>query len=140
MKVLGVLKTVADWHEIEWELFRDSSVRWREITMARYEGFWLARRHTGRSYPVIGRVMGFDHTSVIYACRRFDEMVAAGIAPDRSPFLASGQRPEKAAFWRPVPDEFKSLRITGQHYRNFREFRRHKGVASFREAWRKTHV
>lgn len=134
MNATYVLRTVADWHGIEWQLFKDSGTRWREISLARREAFWLARKHTGRSYPIIARVMGFDHSSVLQACRRFEEMIAEGTAPDRSALLLAGERPEKPEFWGPIATSTIQSRKAGRDYRERALLRRHKGVTRSMQA------
>ena len=47
-----------------------------ETVRCRMIAMYLARKFTRRPYPVIGRQMGgFDHSTVIYAERRIDEML-----------------------------------------------------------------
>ncbi len=46
-------------------------------TKARAILYWLIRRHQNRSLPVIGRALGgFDHTSILWGCRRVDDVIA----------------------------------------------------------------
>ncbi|NIA21177.1 MAG: chromosomal replication initiator protein DnaA [Anaerolineaceae bacterium] len=53
--------------------------RTRTITLPRQFAMCLARRMTTLSFPDIGRLMGGkNHTTVIAACKRTEQMVAAG--------------------------------------------------------------
>jgi hypothetical protein len=48
------------------------------IVRARWVGLWLARTMTGMSYPKIGMAFGgIDHATVINACKRMRERLAA---------------------------------------------------------------
>lgn len=42
---------------------------------ARQAGMWLARHVTRQSYPAIGRAFDRDHTSVIYAVSRIEQLM-----------------------------------------------------------------
>lgn len=37
----------------------------------------IAYEHTSSSYPQIADVFGVDHTTVMYACKKLDELVDA---------------------------------------------------------------
>lgn len=51
----------------------------RTIALARNIAMLLARKHTGLSFPEIGRLMGNkDHTTVLLACRRMQKILDAG--------------------------------------------------------------
>ena len=55
-----------------------SSARNSRLAWARQVAMYLARRHTGASLPAIGeRFGGRNHTTVMYACRRAGERLAA---------------------------------------------------------------
>ena len=55
-----------------------SSARSGPVAWARQVAMYLARRHTGASLPAIGeRFGGRNHTTVMYACRRAGERLAA---------------------------------------------------------------
>ena len=55
-----------------------SSARSGRVSWPRQVAMYLARRHTGETLPAIGRQFGGrNHTTVIYACRRADERLAA---------------------------------------------------------------
>lgn len=51
--------------------------RHKHIVSARQKAMWLARKHSGKSFPSIGRHFGRDWTTVIHAVRRVDEMIQA---------------------------------------------------------------
>lgn len=54
-----------------------SKSRHRHRVEARHAAMWLADRVTGKSYPVIGRAFGRDHSSVIHGVKRANEMRAS---------------------------------------------------------------
>jgi len=55
-----------------------STVRSGRIAWARQVAMYLARRHTGASLPAIGEQFGGrNHTTVMYACRKAGERLAA---------------------------------------------------------------
>jgi chromosomal replication initiator protein len=55
-----------------------SSARNSRLAWARQVAMYLARRHTGASLPAIGeRFGGRNHTTVMYACRKAGERLAA---------------------------------------------------------------
>jgi chromosomal replication initiator protein len=55
-----------------------SPARANRIAWARQVGMYLARRHTGASLPAIGERFGNrNHTTVMYACRKATERLAA---------------------------------------------------------------
>ena len=58
-----------------------SPCRSRALVAARHVAMYLARRHTDRSYPEIGRRFGRDHSSVISAVRGIEarRMVDPGL-------------------------------------------------------------
>ena len=55
-----------------------TSKKSRTIALARGIAMYLARKHTDMSFPEIGRFMGKNHTTVILACRRIGDSMAAG--------------------------------------------------------------
>jgi chromosomal replication initiator protein len=63
------------------EVSRDellSSARTGRVAWARQVAMYLARQHTGASLPAIGeRFGGRNHTTVMYACRKASERLAA---------------------------------------------------------------
>ena len=53
-----------------------SSRRTRTVSAARMTAVFLARRHTQMSYPEIGRFMGKNHSSVVLAVQRMEQLLA----------------------------------------------------------------
>ncbi len=60
--------TVADLH---------SSRRTRTVCVARMLAMFLTRRHTQMSYPEIGNFMGKNHSSVVLAVQKMEQLLAA---------------------------------------------------------------
>ena len=57
--------------------------RQRAICQARHAGMWCARQLTTASLPDIGRAFGmFDHTSVLYAVRMFEQRSTPEVRED----------------------------------------------------------
>ena len=55
-----------------------SASRNARLAWARQVAMYLAREHTGATLPAIGRSFGGrNHTTVMYACRRAGERIAA---------------------------------------------------------------
>ena len=55
------------------------SGREKTVTTARSVAMYLARQHTGMSFPEIGRAMGNkNHSTVIAACQRVEGLIASG--------------------------------------------------------------
>lgn len=50
------------------DLIGDSRVA--RYSHARQMACWLLRKHTAMSFPVIGRRLGRDHTTILHACRK----------------------------------------------------------------------
>lgn len=55
-----------------------SSRRTRTVSTARMIAMHLARRHTRMSFPEIGRFMGKNHSSVVLAVQRLENLLARG--------------------------------------------------------------
>ena len=55
-----------------------SSRRTRTVSVARMVAMFLARRHTRMSYPEIGRFMGKNHSSVVLAVQRIEQLLRDG--------------------------------------------------------------
>ena len=53
-----------------------SSRRTRTVSSARMVAMYLARRHTGMSFPEIGRFMGKNHSSVVLAVKRMEQLLS----------------------------------------------------------------
>ncbi len=54
-----------------------SSRRTRTVSTARMVAVFLARRHTQMSYPEIGKAMGKNHSSIVLAVQRMEQLLAA---------------------------------------------------------------
>jgi len=75
--VLEIMKRVAWFHGVRLNDIT-SQRRNRFTVFARQHVEWLSRRHTERSLPEIGRVIGNrDHTTVFHGIRRFPIIVKA---------------------------------------------------------------
>jgi chromosomal replication initiation ATPase DnaA len=62
----------------EWEARKTARGRIaRSIARAGQLAAWLAHRNTSASLQQIGKALGRDHTTVLYALRRVPEMLAA---------------------------------------------------------------
>jgi len=55
-----------------------SSRRTRTVSTARMVAMYLARRHTRMSFPEIGRFMGKNHSSVVLAVQRMEQLLDKG--------------------------------------------------------------
>jgi chromosomal replication initiator protein len=80
----GAAPTIGRVQELACEAFevsRDellSSVRTTRVAWARQVAMYLAREHTGATLPAIGASFGGrNHTTVMYACRKAGERIAA---------------------------------------------------------------
>jgi hypothetical protein len=75
-KVSDVIAEVCREFEIcRKDLISDARFAW--VVRPRQIAMWLARRVTTRSLPEIGRLFGHrDHTTVIHAIRKVDELIA----------------------------------------------------------------
>lgn len=76
-KRMRVIQRVANAHDVDVAdiMGRD---RTRAVSRARWEAIATIRQRFGDSMPMIGRLFGLDHTSVLHALRRFEEMRHAG--------------------------------------------------------------
>ena len=73
-----------------------SSRRTRTVSTARMLAMFLARRHTRMSFPEIGRAMGKNHSSVVLAVQRMENLLAGGkevtwMSPAGSKSLPAGK-------------------------------------------------
>ena len=100
MTSLEIMKTVAAWHRIPWHVFV-SPIMVREVSICRWEAWWLCRTINAQSYPLIGRICDFNHTSVLYGTRKFNKMILDGRAVDHRAELLEGRTPENVAVWHP---------------------------------------
>ena len=55
-----------------------SSRRTKSVSAARMLAAYLARRHTRMSYPEIGRAMGKNHSSIVLAVQRMEQLITQG--------------------------------------------------------------
>lgn len=53
-----------------------SAQRSRDVIRPRQVAMYLVRELTAKSYPEIGRSFGRDHTAVLYAVRRVEDLIA----------------------------------------------------------------
>lgn len=53
-----------------------SKRRFRPITKARQEYCYRARHETTASYPEIAKLLGWDHTSVLYGVRKHEQRLS----------------------------------------------------------------
>ena len=68
-----IIRAVAEKHGVPpWEIFGRN--RRREVIKARFEVMYIMRTKAYRTFPQIGKTLGFDHTSVIHGCRRHLEI------------------------------------------------------------------
>ena len=75
--IAQVIIAVCEFYGIEPDQLK-ARTRERETVLARQIGFYLARKMTGRSLPEIGRQFGgFDHSTIVHAIRRVEEMLAS---------------------------------------------------------------
>lgn len=59
-----------------------SESRHPDVALARFFGMWRVRTELGLSTPDVVRVFGrLDHTSALYACRKTEQRLAAGLIP-----------------------------------------------------------
>lgn len=81
----------------------NSRRRTYDLVRARHIACWLVRSSTRLSLPEIGRFLGGrDHTTIIHACRRVDDLIAFhGIKVVNEPGRMA--RRLWAADWRAVP-------------------------------------
>jgi len=65
-----------------------SKRRSKHIVKAKHEAFYRLRQETTLSLPTIGRLMGgYDHSSVLYGCRKH-ELILANNAASLAEFMA----------------------------------------------------
>ncbi len=68
-----IMKIVAGHFDLKVAELKSAS-RAHVISRPRQIAMYLARKHTDRSFPEIGRVFDKDHTTVIAACRKLDKL------------------------------------------------------------------
>lgn len=64
--------------DIKWSLVL-SRTRTARIAAVRQIAMWLYRRYLGCSYPELGKMFNRDHTTVMWAARRIDEVLRTGV-------------------------------------------------------------
>ena len=68
-----IMKLVANHYDLQVSDLRGRS-RAHAISRPRQLAMYLSRKHTDQSFPAIARVFKKDHTSVIAACRKFEQL------------------------------------------------------------------
>jgi chromosomal replication initiator protein len=80
LTVEHVLKTVANYFQVKIADLK-SERRHKSISHPRAVAMYLARKHTGESYPDLGRAFGNKHhTTVLSACEKMSERLKTDIA------------------------------------------------------------
>ena len=73
-----ILKVVASTFEVtRTELLGPH--RMRRLVLPRHVAMFLVRKHTGDSFPEIGRRFGRDHTTVHHACRKIEQALLSDV-------------------------------------------------------------
>ena len=76
--ITRILATVAE-HFALTEQALTAAGREKIVSLARAIAMYLARQHTGMSFPEIGRAIGNkNHSTVIAACQRIEAMLTGG--------------------------------------------------------------
>jgi len=74
-----IVLTVAEHFALQPGLIMGSG-REKAVSSARAVAMYLARQHSGMSYPEIGRAMGNkNHSTVIAACQRVEALISGGV-------------------------------------------------------------
>ena len=80
LTVEHVLKTVANYYQVKIADLK-SERRHKSVSHPRAVAMYLARKHTGESYPDLGRAFGNKHhTTVLSACEKMTERLKTDIA------------------------------------------------------------
>jgi len=67
-----------------------SQHRQAPITATRHIAGWIGVRRYHRSYPLVGRVMDRDHTTILHSVRKIDRMIAErGLTVPADPMAAA---------------------------------------------------
>lgn len=74
-KAFKLIEITAEFSNLDVETFCTS--REAPVFLARATAMWIMRNHLGLSLNEIGRAFGRDHSTVINALRRADEMMSA---------------------------------------------------------------
>jgi chromosomal replication initiator protein len=70
-KMAHIVSVVAEYYKISVSAIRGPS-RVKHIVQVRHTAYYLCRTVVGSSYPEIGRFFGRDHTTILYAVRKFE--------------------------------------------------------------------
>ena len=70
-----VIRAVAEYHQLRVSDIKGRR-RQRAVARPRQVAMYLCRRNLGCSFPEIGREFGKDHSTVISACRKVEELIA----------------------------------------------------------------
>ena len=73
--IADIYRVVAAAHSIPLIVLRARS-RANHIAHARQIVMYLAHNNVGLSYPEVGRAMGYDHSTVLYGCRKVGKRMA----------------------------------------------------------------
>jgi hypothetical protein len=76
-RVDAVIRGVADRYELRPGDLTSAGCGDRSVQLARHIAVYVGREETGASYPVLGRVFGRDHTTVLHSCRLVRSQLAA---------------------------------------------------------------
>lgn len=76
MKTLDIQLVVSEFYSVPMDSLH-SKTRFATEVRARHVAMYLVRERCRMSYPEIGRLFGRDHSTVLYACRKVDEDLAA---------------------------------------------------------------
>jgi Bacterial dnaA protein helix-turn-helix len=76
-RVDAVLREVAGRYELRPGDLTSSGHGDRSAQLARHLAVYIAREETGASYPVLGRMFGRDHTTILHSCRLVRDQLAA---------------------------------------------------------------
>ena len=73
--VTEIIEVVAEHYGVEAKLIKEHMGRSTKLALPRQVAMYLARQVTGASFPRLGRVFKRDHTTLIYACQKVEEMI-----------------------------------------------------------------
>lgn len=111
-RVLKILAEEAAAARLDPELVRTSRARTGEIRMVRWKTFYRAHHGVGMSLPEIGRLFGYDHTTVLHAIRRVKDMIDNGELT--MPVL--GDEPKRLQVAQPMTYTAQVSSTLGGHY------------------------
>lgn len=64
-------------YKISWDDLR-SDTKTARLVKIRHYIMWRARRETGLAYPRLGKIFNRDHTSVLHACKKTEQLYQRG--------------------------------------------------------------